>query len=317
MLFFILKRCPLLRQAGWVLLIASSITGCTSQQRTIALGAAPAATPEEIRKHVDEYPCTPGAHRGDSVLYVENTLSAIRSARQNPKYKFIEFDVQYSADKQAVVFHDGSLRRIFGERAKVKETPYEELRRLSDNKIPTYEQAMAVAVGKPLNIEIKSQGNQADDEQLIDYIMADIQNRGIEDRILISSISAEAIKYVKKRYPEMPTGQIFWRKASTYLPFDFLTEGLYQEIDDSNADYLMLHVSNQMNIKDLLRFKPENKTLVFWDFDDTMYLVQKDPTDRLWSAPEETLISQTTQSHAQLQSSYNRSPLAKTDATSL
>jgi glycerophosphoryl diester phosphodiesterase len=165
----------------------------------------------------------------------------------------------------------------------VRETTYEELCRLSDDQIPTYEQAMALAVGKPLNIEIKSQGNPEDDEQLIDYIMADIRNRGIEGQTLISSISADAIKYVKKHYPQMPTGQIFWQKASTYLPFDFLTEGLYQEIEESKADYLMLHVSNQLNIKDLLRFKPENKTLVFWDFDDTMYLVHKDSTDRLWS----------------------------------
>lgn len=284
------KRRPRVRQVGGMLLIASCIAGCASQQHTITLGAVQAATPEEIQHDLTAYRCTQGAHRGDSVLYVENSLPAIRSARQNPKYKFIEFDVQYSADKQAVVFHDGSLRRIFGQRAKVKETPFKELSRLSENNIPTYEQAMELAVGKPLNIEIKSQGNQADDEQLIDYIMADIQKRGIENEILISSISADAIRYVKEHYPQMPTGQIFWRKASTYLPFDFLTAGLYQEIDDSNADYLMLHVSNRLNIKDLLRLKPTRKTLVFWDFDDTMYLVHKDPSDRLWSdAPQPTL----------------------------
>jgi glycerophosphoryl diester phosphodiesterase len=269
----------------FILSVAIFISGCASPRHITVPGTVPAATPEQIREDVSAYPCTQGAHRGDSVVYMENTLSAIRSARQNPKYKFIEFDVQYSADKQAVVFHDGTLKRIFGQPDKVKDTPYKELCRLSGNKISTYKQVMALAVGKPLNIEIKSQGNQADDEQLIDYIMTDLKERGIEDNILISSISAKAIKYVKARYPEMPTGQIFWRKASTYLPFDFLTEGLYQEIDESKADYLMLHVSNQRNIKDLLRLKPKRKTLVFWDFDNTMYLVHKDPTDRLWSDP--------------------------------
>ena len=321
MFVYIPKGCLPVWQTGGMLLMASLLGACASQQHTVAPAVAPtatpAATPEEIRKAVVEYPCTQGAHRGDSVLYVENTLSAIRSARQDPQYKFIEFDVQYSADKQAVVFHDGSLRRIFGERVKVKDATYEELCQLSENQIPTYEQVMTLAVGKPLNIEIKSQGNQADDELLIDYIMTDIRNRGIEDQTLISSISADAIKYVKARYPEMPTGQIFWRKASTYLPFDFLTEGLYQEIDDSKADYLMLHVSNQLNIKDLLRFKPKNKTLVFWDFDNTMYLVHKDPTDRLWSDPEETRASDITRSHAHLNPPSRRSPLAKTEAASL
>jgi len=270
-------------RAFFMLFVAALISGCASPRHMTTPEAVPAATPEQIREDVSAYPCTPGAHRGDSVLYMENTLAAIRSARQNPKYKFIEFDVQYSADKQAVVFHDASLQRLFGQRVKVKETPYDELYRLSNHEIPTYQETMALAAGKPLNIEIKSQGNQADDEQLIDYIMTDLKKREIEDKILISSISAEAIKYVKVHYPEMPTGQIFWRKASTYLPFDFLTEGLYEEIDESKADYLMLHVSNRRNIKDLLRLKPEGKTLVFWDFDNTMYLVQKDPTDRLWS----------------------------------
>jgi len=327
MFVYIPKGCLPVWQAGGMLLMASLMGGCASpQQQTpvptaipsaAARAATPAATPEEIRKTVAEYPCTQGAHRGDSVLYMENTLSAIRSARQDPQYKFIEFDVQYSADKQAVVFHDGSLRRIFGERVKVKDATYEELCQLSDDKIPTYEQAMEIAAGKPLNIEIKSQGNLADDEQLIDYIMEDIRRRGIEDQTLISSISADAIRYVKDRYPGMPTGQIFWQKASTYLPFDFLTEGLYKEVDESKADYLMLHVSNQLNIKDLLRFKPENKTLVFWDFDNTMYLVHKDPTDRLWSEPEETRASDITRSHAHLKPPSRRSPLAKTEAASL
>jgi len=267
----------------FMLFVATLISGCASPRHMPPPEAVPAATPEQIREDVSAYPCTPGAHRGDSDLFMENTLPAFRSARQNPKYKFIEFDVQYSADKQAVVFHDKSLKRLFGEPVKVKETSYKELCRLSNNEIPTYTQTMDLATGKPLNIEIKSQGDQADDEQLIDYIMTDIQERGIENDILISSISSEAIKYVKTRYPEMPTGQIFWRKASTYLPFDFLTEGLYREIDESKADYLMLHVSNRRNIHDLLRLKPKEKTLVFWDFDNTMYLVQKDPTDRLWN----------------------------------
>ncbi len=118
-----------------MLLIASFINGCASQQHKVDLGTT---TPEGIKKAIAEHRCTQGAHRGDSVLYVENTLPAIHSARQSPEYKFIEFDVQYSADKQAVVFHDSSLQRLFGQRVKVKKTPYEELCRLSENKIPTY-----------------------------------------------------------------------------------------------------------------------------------------------------------------------------------
>ncbi len=44
----------------------------------------------------------------------------------------------------------------------------------------------------------------------------------------------------------------------------------------------MLHVVNLRNIEDLIRLKPKGKTIMFWTFDDTMYLVHKDVSDRLW-----------------------------------
>ena len=51
---------------------------------------------------------------------------------------------------------------------------------------------------------------------------------------------------------------------------------------ETGADYLMLHVANLRNLKALLADKPRNKTIMFWDFDDRMVLVHRDPGDRLW-----------------------------------
>jgi hypothetical protein len=83
-------------------------------------------------------------------------------------------------------------------------------------------------------------------------------------------------------YDNIPTGQGFWLTSSTYLPFDGLTKKLYEDISATQADYLMLYVANLRNIDDLLKFKPRGKTIVFWDFGDTMYIVHKDLSDRLW-----------------------------------
>ena len=44
-----------------------------------------------------------GAHRGNSQDYIENTLSALKSAAEEPKYAFIEFDVQYTKDKKIII----------------------------------------------------------------------------------------------------------------------------------------------------------------------------------------------------------------------
>lgn len=56
------------------------------------------------------------------------------------------------------------------------------------------------------------------------------------------------------------------------MHFDVFTEMLYKEIADTRADYLMLHVANLRNIESLLKLKPPDKTIVFWDFDDAMYV---------------------------------------------
>jgi hypothetical protein len=75
---------------------------------------------------------------------------------------------------------------------------------------------------------------------------------------------------------------VLWLTSSTYLHFGGLTKKLYEDISATQADYLMLHVANLHNIDDLLKFKPKGKTIVFWDFDDTIYIVHKDISDRLW-----------------------------------
>ena len=263
-------------------LCALFLSGCATRQYTTGLDAVLTKELGENHKNLPEARCSRGAHRGDSGFYLENSAQAIHSARHNPRYAFVEFDVQYSADGRAVVFHDQNLLRVFGRLNRVGESSYDELRELSDGRIASYEEVMALAEGKRLNIEIKSQGDEEADRRLVDLIAEDVKERKIEDHVMISSISEEAVKYTKEQYPEMATGQIFFLKASTYMHFDFLTAGLYRQLEESQADYLMLHVSNLHNIKDLLRLKPEGKTIVFWSFDNTMYVVHKDPSDRLW-----------------------------------
>jgi glycerophosphoryl diester phosphodiesterase len=163
----------------------------------------------------------------------------------------------------------------------IGDTTFAELSRITDGEIAAYNEVIGI-LRKKLNIEIKSQGDNQEDERLVDEIITDIQTRKRDKDVLISSISGDVIKYVNQKYPNMPTGQVFWLTSSTYLHLDGLTKKLYEDISATQADYLMLHVANLRNIDDLLKFKPKGKTIVFWDFDDTMYIVHKDMSDRLW-----------------------------------
>jgi glycerophosphoryl diester phosphodiesterase len=235
------------------------------------------------RGSIPAYRCTVGAHRGSSVKYLENSLQALKAADEDPRYAFIEFDVQYTKDSQIIVFHDQSLFRLFGSMNTVGNSTYAQLLDKSNGAISLYSDVMDVLSHKRLNIEIKSQGDAAEDTLLADAIMSDIRARGREKDVMMSSISVDVIRYIKKKYPSMPTGQIFWLTASTYVHLDALTEGLYGKFNKSEADYLMLYAANVRNIESLLKHKPVAKTVMFWNFDDCMYMIHHSSSDRLWN----------------------------------
>jgi len=227
------------------------------------------------------YRCTMGAHRGASDKYRENSRAALLSADHNRRYAFVEFDVQYSRDNRIVVYHDRTLWRLDGMAQAVGEMTFAELSEATGGEIAAYDE-VAPLLKKKVNIEIKSQGDDREDERLVDEIMRDVLARKREKDVLISSISSSVVRYVGRKYPEVPTGRIFWITSSTYLHLDVLTKRLFDELSETQADYLMMHVANLRNIEDLVEFKPSGKTLVFWDFDDTMFIVHKDLSDRLW-----------------------------------
>ncbi|MBT3193608.1 MAG: hypothetical protein HN341_13750 [Verrucomicrobia bacterium] len=263
-----------------IALLSLSGGGCSMPRYAMSLDDALKQEGKRPRTRYG-YRCTVGAHRGASERYPENTMAALKAAELDRKYAFIEFDVQYSKEGQVVVFHDRTLFRRFGSMKAVGDTTVSEMQEIAGGEIAVYGNVMG-ALTKRLNIEIKSQDDVHDDARLVDEIVADLRARKRDKDVLISSISSDVVAYVNRVYPEMPTGQIFWLTSSTYLHFDGLTQKLYDDIRETEADYLMLHVSNLRNIDDLLKLKPKGKTVVFWDFDDTMYLVHKDGSDRLW-----------------------------------
>ncbi len=263
-----------------LILLAAIVTGCAMPPYVTSLDDI--LEQEGISNRIRYgYRCTAGAHRGASEEHRENTIAALKAADKNSKYAFIEFDVQYSKDGRVVVYHDKRMLRLYGNLRAIGNTTFAELSKMTGGEIAAYDEVIGI-LRKKLNIEIKSQGDNQEDERLVDEVLADIQARKRDNDVLISSISSDVIKYVNRKYPDIPTGQVLWLTSSTYLHFDGLTKKLYEDISTTQADYLMLHAANLHNIDDLLKFKPKGKTIVFWDFDDSIYIVHKDISDRLW-----------------------------------
>ena len=263
-----------------LLLLAAMVTGCPMPPYVASLDEILEQEGINNRAHYG-YRCTAGAHRGASEEHRENTMAALMAADKYNKYAFIEFDVQYSKDRRIVVYHDKRMLRLYGDVRAIGNTTFAELSKMTGGEIAAYDEVIGFLT-KKLNIEIKSQGDHQEDERLVDEIIADIRARKRDKDVLISSISSDVIKYVNRNYPNIPTGQVLWLTSSTYLHFDGLTKKLYEDISTTQADYLLLYAANLRNIDGLLKFKPRGKTIVFWDFDDTMYIVHKDISDRLW-----------------------------------
>lgn len=104
-----------------------------------------------------------GLHSGDSSV-PENSLAAFRRARE-AGYG-VELDVQFSADRQIVVFHDNTLKRMCGIDRRVDELTYDELRQLSllgsDQYIPLLSEVLTELDGTPLLCEFKAMRSYTD-----------------------------------------------------------------------------------------------------------------------------------------------------------
>ena len=130
----------------------------------------------------------------------ENSLEAFAAAIDNGYG--IELDVRLSADGQAMVFHDPSLTRLYGENTLLSELDAETLSR--DYDIPTLKAAVEMINGAvPLLVELK-----CDDSDLsVCPITMDVL-KDYEGDYAIQSFNPLALNWMKKNYPEVIRGQL-------------------------------------------------------------------------------------------------------------
>lgn len=107
-----------------------------------------------------------GAHNGNS----ENSISSIKHAIEIG-VDIVELDVRVSKDGIAVLMHDGRIDRTTNGKGKVEDYTLEELKKfrlktwygsVSDEQIPTFEEALRVVKGKIMvDIDIKTSNVKA------------------------------------------------------------------------------------------------------------------------------------------------------------
>ncbi len=163
------------------------------------------------------------AHRGASACYPENTLSAFRAAI-NMKADMVELDVQFTADREVVVFHDEQISRCTNGRGRVADYPFTRLRQLdagawfhkifAGERIPSLAEVLALCKGRiAVNIEVKT-------EAVTDSVSGGIEERclkmvdeiGMREHVVYSSFDSRAILHFKEIDQDAPVAVLYEKK---------------------------------------------------------------------------------------------------------
>ena len=150
---------------------------------------------------------TPIAHRGVHTKDIpENSLSAFENALKN-NYA-IELDVQFTKDKEVVVFHDENLKRMTNDTRNIEDVNYDELKNLrlgnTNEIIPTLEEVLELVDSKvAILIEIKDCKDYIELSEKTYEIL-----KGYEGNYAIQSFNPFILEWYKNNASEVVRGQL-------------------------------------------------------------------------------------------------------------
>lgn len=184
----------------------------------------------DLRQRKNGRPLLVG-HRGAMDVAPENTMHAFETGLAGGA-DILELDVQLTADKQVVIFHDNDLLRKTGVDKKVGEVTAEFIRTLevgsyfdeayAGEPIPFLDDVLAWAKGRiTLMIELKH--GPVFEPELDKATLGLIADHGMEDEVVITSFDQFALQRVKQLNPNIATSFIYIARVRNPLS---MVEGL-------------------------------------------------------------------------------------------
>ena len=218
------------------------------------------------------------AHRGSSAYTTENTIASFLLAIEQ-KADAIELDVQLTADKQVIVFHDTFVDQLTDGKGRIADYSLSALRELTLRapptsktyafKIPTLRDVFE-AVGKRTfyNIELKSSGIPSQD--LPQRVIETITTFNLTSHTIISSFNPVMLKYVSRAQMPIATGllikymyRIPWigklysalvDHQSIHLPFESISPRLIREQHQSGKVVFTYTLNSSVRIRQAARW---------------------------------------------------------------
>jgi glycerophosphoryl diester phosphodiesterase len=152
------------------------------------MGAMPAAS----HPYLDWHGPVPFAHRGGASDAPENTMPAFQYAI-DLGYRYIETDVQVTADGVLVAFHDNDLRRACGRPGRISDLPWSDVRTaLVDGQapIPLLEDLLGAWPDVRVNIDCKS-------DAAVPALVATLRRNAALDRVCVGAFSDLRIRRLR------------------------------------------------------------------------------------------------------------------------
>jgi glycerophosphoryl diester phosphodiesterase len=155
------------------------------------------------------------AHRGYSAIAPENTIPAFLAALQQGAHS-VEFDVQLSADRVPVAFHDITLDRLAGISGSVADLTLSQLQQLDvgsrfsdrfvETRIPTLSQVLDCLQNLDqfiyLDLKPHCPWSTADLEVILDLLIT----KGWENRAILCSFSETVLDRIRTCTRQFPIG---------------------------------------------------------------------------------------------------------------
>lgn len=216
------------------------------------------------------------AHRGASVFYPENTMSAFVGAKKLGA-DWIELDVQETKDKEVIVIHDTNFKRTTGVDKNTWELTYEDVEKLDagsffdkkykKEKIPLLKDVVEFAKENSirLNIEIKPTGHEkALEKEVVDII----NEENFEDSCVITSQVYDVLKKVKKYDKNIKTvyvmslayGDITSLKDADNFSIEAMsvTRKLVKKVHNEGKELYAWTVNSKESINDMIDLNVDN-----------------------------------------------------------
>ena len=138
------------------------------------------------------------AHRGGADESFENTLESFDYSK-NLGCKFIETDVQVSADGIPYIFHDDDLKRVLNMSSRFDSLSSQEIDKLKifdQYRIPKLEEALNEFPDISFQIDFKT-------DEVVAPALDVIKKTKSFERICVASFNSERLKRVRSTYPDL------------------------------------------------------------------------------------------------------------------